>query len=407
MRKVLTNLIIVMVIIIILATSFFVWWYLEIQENKRIDAEAVTLKEDLTVEFGEKVRVSDFLANLNGTLLNDHDINTEQLGEITVTFDFINIKNKKRTAQFKINIIDVTKPKIFSGASYTVTTGYNKDLTQVLLSGDDIDDNPIRKIEGQYDFNVAGDYNLTYIVRDSSGNETKKDFILHVVEPIEPSEQLEPPAVVEPIYFDDIFQEHKNDKTKIGIDVSKWQGEINWEDVKNAGVEFAIIRVGYQTDYDGEYVVDPYFISNIEGAKAQGIPVGVYFYSYAKTVEQAVEQAEWVKEQINGYEIDLPITFDWESWNSFNKTGMSFYKINKVANTFLLSLEQAGYKGMLYSSKNYLEKIWYPTEYDVWLAHYTSKTNYQGKYHIWQRCDTGRVNGINGNVDINVMYLNK
>ena len=74
-----------------------------------------------------------------------------------------------------------------------------------------------------------------------------------------------------------------------------------------------MIRMGYQTKYDGEYVVDPYFVSNIEGVKSQGIPVGIYFYSYAKNVKQAKEQAEWVKENLKDYKIDLPVAFDWES----------------------------------------------------------------------------------------------
>ena len=404
MRKTILILIILLIILVILSTCIFVWSYFELQENKRLDAESVTLKENRTIEFGKKAKVSDFIANLNGTLINDYKINTEVLGDIQVSLDYINIKNKKRTYKFTITTIDTTDPQIFSGSSYTVEIGYSKDLTQVLTSGDDIDDNPIRKIEGEYNFDVAGDYNLTYIVTDSSGNETRKNFVLHVKEP---SDAPITTPIVEPIYLDDIIQEHKNEKTKIGIDVSKWQGEINWEEVKNSGVEFAIIRVGYQTDYDGEYMVDPYFIANIQGAKSVGLPVGIYFYSYAKTVEQAEEQAEWVKEQLKDYKINLPIAFDWESWNSFNKTGMSFYKINKVANTFLDTLEKSGYEGMLYGSKNYLEEIWYPTKHEIWLAHYTSKTTYEGEYSIWQRCDTGRVNGINTNVDINIMYLDE
>ena len=165
-----------------------------------------------------------------------------------------------------------------------------------------------------------------------------------------------------------------------------------------------MIRMGYQTDYDGECKVDPYFIANITGAKEAGLPVGLYFYSYAKNVNQAKEQAEWVKENIKKYEIDLPIAFDWESWSSFNTTGMSFYTINKAANTFLDILKEAGYEGMLYSSKNYLEKIWYPTKYDIWLAQYNNKVTYEGEYSIWQMCDTGKIAGINEPVDIDIMY---
>lgn len=404
MKKILPIIIVLIIIIIIAVIGLCIWAYFEEQENKRIDAEAVTLKEDLTIEFGEKAKVSDFIENLNGTMLNDYDIDTEKLGDIAVSFDFINIKNKKRTANFNIRTVDVTAPKIFSGGSYTVQVGYNKNLTDVLLSGDDIDDNPTREIIGEYDFNTVGSYKLKYVVTDSSGNKTNRDFVLNVIEPPTTTTPAEPK---EPIYFDDILDNYKNEKTKIGIDVSKWQGEIDWEKVKNAGVEFAIIRMGYQTDYDGEYVIDPYFVANIEGAKSVNLPVGIYFYSYAKNVQQAKEQAEWVKEKLKDYQIDLPIAFDWESWNSFNTTGMSFYTINKSANTFLDILANSGYKGMLYGSKNYLEKIWYPTNHDTWLAHYTSQTNYQGKYTIWQMCDTGRVDGINGNVDIDIMYIDR
>lgn len=392
--------IILTILIIAIIAGICIWLYLNMKENQRIDVEAVTLSENLTIEFGKKAKVSDFIANLNGTLIDDYEIDTEYLGEKDFTFEFLNIKNKKRKATFSLTVVDKTKPQIFSGSSYTVEVGYEKKLEDVLLSGDNIDDNPSREIIGEYDFNTIGDYNLTYIVTDSSNNKTSKDFVLHVIE----KPTTSPNTTRKDNYLNDIINNYKTENTKIGIDVSKWQEEIDWEKVKNSGVEFAIIRVGYQTEYDGEYVVDPYFIQNIEGAKAVGLPVGIYFYSYAKTVEQATEQAEWVTEQLSDYEIDLPIAFDWESWTSFNTTGMSFYTINKVANTFLDKLTDNGYKAMLYGSSSYLKDIWYPSKYDTWLAHYTSKTNYDGDYFLWQMCDTGRVDGIDNYVDINIMY---
>ncbi len=387
------------VLLIIAIVGIFI--YFNIKENKRIDAEAVTLIENLNIEYGKKAKVSDFIQNLNGTLLNDYEINTENLGENQITFEYMNIKNKKRKYTFTITTIDTTKPQIFMGNSYTVKLGYNKNLTDVLLSGDDIDDNPKREIIGEYDVNTVGDYKLTYEVTDSSNNKASKDFILHVIE-----EKETKPVKTTPknTYIEDVIKNYKTEKTQIGIDVSKWQEEIEWQKVKESGVEFAIIRVGYQTEYDGEYVVDPYFVQNIKGAKDAGLPVGIYFYSYAKNVEQATEQAEWVTEQLKEYEIDLPIAFDWESWTSFNTTGMSFNTINKVANTFLETIEKNGYKGMLYGSKTYLQDIWYPTKYDTWLAHYTNKTNYEGDYILWQMCDTGRIDGINNYVDIDIMY---
>ena len=389
------------IIILIIIITIGIWLYLNIKENKRIDAEAITLSENLTIEFGKKAKISDFIQNLNGTLLDDYEIDTEYLGQKDFTFEFLNIKNKKRKSTFTLTTIDKTKPQIFSGSSYTVEVGYEKKLEEVLLSGDNIDDNPTREIIGEYDFNTIGDYNLTYVVTDSSNNKTSKDFVLHVIE--KPTTPKKPNR--KDNYLNDIINNYKTENTKIGIDVSKWQEEINWEKVKNSGVEFAIIRVGYQTEYDGENVIDPYFKQNIEGAKAVGLPVGIYFYSYAKTIAQATEQAEWVTEQLSDYKIDLPIAFDWESWTSFNTTGMSFYTINKVANTFLDKITDNGYKAMLYGSSSYLKDIWYPSKYDTWLAHYTNKTNYDGDYFLWQMCDTGKVEGIDNYVDINIMYL--
>ncbi len=395
----------VILLIIILVAGIGVWLYIDEQENKRLDKEAITLKENMTIEYGKKAKISDFIENINGSLIEDNEINTENLGEIKVTFDFKNIKNKKRKSEFVIKVVDVNAPKIFSGSSYSVEVGNNKDLTQVLLSADDIDDNPRREILGEYDFNTVGNYKLTYVVTDSSGNEAKQEFTLYVKEKTTTTNRPKPKT--ETLELSDVLNNYKTEKTKIGIDVSKWQGEINWQEVKEDGIEFAMIRVGYQTDYDGDYVEDPYFVANIEGAKAAGIPVGIYFYSYAKNVNQAIEQANWVKEHLKDYEIDLPVAFDWESWNSFNGAGMSLNTINKVANTFLDILEESGYKGMLYSSKTYLEKIWYPTNHETWLAQYNNKATYNGEYSIWQMSSIGRVKGIKGDVDIDVMYLEK
>lgn len=97
--------------------------------------------------------------------------------------------------------------------------------------------------------------------------------------------------------------------------------------------------------------------------------------------------------------------FDWESFTSFAKSKMSFYDINQVAKAFIERAESYGYEGALYSSKNYLEKIWYADEFEtVWLANYTSKTEYKGKYKFWQMCNTGKIDGINADVDIDIWY---
>ena len=103
--------------------------------------------------------------------------------------------------------------------------------------------------------------------------------------------------------------------------------------------------------------------------------------------------------------MDLPIAFDWENWSFYNEFNLSFFGLSNMADSFVKTVRDAGYEGMLYSSKNYLEDIWFKRDYPVWLAHYTTKTNYEGDYEFWQLCNNGRVAGINGDVDINIRYL--
>ena len=120
--------------------------------------------------------------------------------------------------------------------------------------------------------------------------------------------------------------------------------------------------------------------------------------------KRAREEAKWVIDQIKDYNITLPVVFDWEDWNDFNHHKVSFFELTKVAEEFLRTIEKKGYTGMLYSSKTYLENIWFETKYDVWLAHYTKNTDYKGKYKMWQVTNKGKVDGINTLVDINILY---
>jgi len=174
--------------------------------------------------------------------------------------------------------------------------------------------------------------------------------------------------------------------------------------VKNAGVEFVILRVGSTKGTKGDYFVDGKFKQNIKRANEVGMPVGIYFYSYATSKEKAIADANWILEQIKDYKVELPIAFDWENWSFYNDFNLSFFGLTDMANSFLDVFKEAGYEGMLYSSRNYLEQIWLKTDYPIWLAHYTYKTSYSGPYSYWQMCNDGRVDGIYGDVDINIRY---
>ena len=188
--------------------------------------------------------------------------------------------------------------------------------------------------------------------------------------------------------------------------MSKWQGNIDFKKVKESGAEFVYIRIGVQNGFDGELIVDPYFKNNLKNAKENNLKVGVYFFSYAKSKEDIEKQTKWIIEVLNNEKLDLEVVFDWENWSYFNLLNLSFIDLNEMNTLFEEKMNEAGYKTMLYGSKNYLEKVWDTIDKEVWLAHYTSKTNYNGKYKLWQICDNGKINGINGYVDIDIMYNN-
>lgn len=392
---------IIVFVILLLAVilSYLLYSYLRLKFAKI----EVILVDDLTLEFNEKKHVSSYIESINGKIMDDYVIDATELGSKEVAFTFINDDHIKVKYAYTVEVVDTVEPLIWLGSSYSVAVGSDINLTDKILCGDNYDNRPNCYIEGDYDLNTVGIYPLVFKAIDSSGNEESVAFDLNVYQP---SSTVSPPTSKTVTYFSDIVSKHKNESTKIGIDVSSWQGEIDFEKIKNAGVEFIIVRVGGTKGTNGAYFLDKQFKRNMEEANQYGIDVGIYFYSYSDSLEGAKKDAEWVIEQIRDYKVTLPIAFDWEEWAYFNDYNMSFFGLTHMADVFLSTIEASGYKGMLYSSKLYLEKVWLETDYDIWLAHYTEQTNYEGSYKIWQLCDNGKIDGIDGFVDINVMYIN-
>ena len=388
------------IIVIVLIGGFLTWHYLRV---KYANVELV-LKEDLDIEFLSDAKVSDFIESLNGKIIDDKKIDTTKVGNQEVVFKYINEDNIELECSYNINVVDVTPPLVWLNGTYNVNVGSEDTLADDILCGDDFDSNPTCEIVGDYNMDEAGSYDLVFKATDSSGNVTEKEFTLNVRVP-SGSSGPSSSGTRSRTEFADVIAEYKTENTEIGIDVSKWQGDIDFDALKSAGVEFVIIRVGTADGIDGEYLLDSKFKQNIEGANKAGIPVGIYFYSYANSKDRAIADAKWILKQIEDYQVDLPIAFDWENWSFYNEFNLSFFGLTDMANSFLSVVEDAGYEGMLYSSKTYLENIWLNTDYPVWLAHYTSKTNYAGTFSYWQLCNNGRVSGINGDVDINIRYL--
>lgn len=197
-------------------------------------------------------------------------------------------------------------------------------------------------------------------------------------------------------------------KSKAGIDVSKWNGEIDWDKVKNAGLEFAIVRAGYRGSVSGSLVQDPRFEENMRGAQAAGIPTGVYFFTQAINEVEAVEEASMVLELLRKYKVEFPVFIDTEGAGGNGRAdGLDVETRTLVCEAFCRTIENAGYTAGVYGSRN-----WYNNRletkrldnYFIWLAEYRSVPLYQGYYGMWQYTSKGKIDGINGNVDLNIYY---
>lgn len=199
--------------------------------------------------------------------------------------------------------------------------------------------------------------------------------------------------------------------SKVGIDVSKWNGDVDWDKVKNAGVEFAIIRAGYRGSVTGSLVEDPYFSANMRGAAASGMPVGVYFFTQAVNEVEAVEEASAVLQLIREYKLDYPVFIDTEGAGGNGRAdGLDVETRTLVCEAFCRTIENAGYEAGVYGSRNWYNRHLQTDrleKYCIWLAEYRSVPIYQGYYQMWQYTSKGSIDGISGNVDMNISYLGR
>lgn len=200
---------------------------------------------------------------------------------------------------------------------------------------------------------------------------------------------------------------------RIGIDVSRYQGNIDWAAVKGAGVDFAMLRLGYRGYGTGRMVLDTYFYQNLKEALANDIEVGVYFFSQAITPEEGAEEARFCLNALKDYPITYPIVFDWEPYprgTGARTEGLDDKILTQCAVAFCEEVEAAGYPAMIYSNLTYfylhfdLNQL---ANYPFWLAQYSSRPSFYYHFDIWQYGDSGNVPGIDGKADLNIQFVPK
>ena len=210
------------------------------------------------------------------------------------------------------------------------------------------------------------------------------------------------------MYSFDTEGEISQSANSTGIDVSKWQGTVDWNAVKAAGIEFAIIRVGYRGSATGVLVEDPTFKQNIKGATAAGLKVGVYFFTQAITKAEAIEEASMALSLTAGYDLAFPIFIDTEigSGNA-RANGLDKTTRTEIVEAFCKTIQNGGQKAGIYASRN-----WYNDKLDtgklnnyfIWVAQYNTECTYTGHYDMWQYTESGKIPGVEKEVDLNIHY---
>lgn len=197
-------------------------------------------------------------------------------------------------------------------------------------------------------------------------------------------------------------------KSILGIDVSSHQSSVDWAQVKAAGIEFVMIRVGYRGYGTGEIRPDRLAAEHYAGARAAGLKVGAYFFSQAITVHEAVAEADYALQMIRDWELEMPLVFDWEPMGSDARTaGMDARLLTDCARAFCRMVRREGYTPMVYFNLSlsrellYLEEL---TDFDWWLARYGEAMDFDYRVTMWQYTSKGTVPGIEGNVDLNLWF---
>lgn len=362
--------------------------------------EELELVAQPTLEVYAHVTPELLITQTNGEVEAGEPIDTDTLGAHTTK---IRVRYEERRYETTVSyqVVDTTPPLILNnGADAIHKQGETFDLKDYIGYADNYDPNPTLTVEGTVDPETVGSYTLTATVTDHAGNAERFSLVVRVR-----STLPTPSDTAKRIPFTEFCAKYAGEQRAFGIDVSSWQGDVDFAAVRAAGCEFVILRIAACYRDINE---DKCFRKNFESAREAGLKVGIYLYTTANTEEKIREQTAWIVEMLAGAPLDFPVVFDWEDFSTFQEYGMSIHELNRLFDVFAEEMDAAGYGAMLYSSKNFLVNFWEDVSpRSVWLAHYVNETNYQGDYALWQATPRGRIDGIAHDVDFNIWYQDR
>lgn len=318
-------------------------------------------------------------------------------------------------------IVEHKRICIISGSAFILLAIIVTGVFIVLGGSDEVSSSDVKETKNQETTTAANETTTVENTEQTSVSETQTEE-----EANDPQtnnqmmDQADDGVTVDADNLDLVSNEYEVSGITYGIDVSKWQGTIDWNKVKAAGIEYAMIRVGYRTEGNGTICEDSYAQYNLQQAESAGIKVGVYFFSTAISTEEAQEEAAWVVDFISKYKITYPVVYNCEGFTESDSRMYSLSNADRtnIAMSFLSYIQDNGYTPMLYASTGELtnsakwdtDKI--SSKYKVWVAQYTeseftsdSKSSYNGTHAMWQYTNKGIIDGVTGSVDMNIAYF--
>ncbi len=370
-----------------------------------------TTPPDLKV-FSEEVRIDQDALYSEADVLSNISVDEGEIGfetDLDVVFPGIyhvdvhaeDDAGNRSFVSYKVIVKDKEAPVIFAtGDGAQIARGDVFDIQEIIAYGDNADPDPVLEVEGKVNTNRNGDYPLHVTLRDASGNETEWDLTVSVVSRPEYEDEYDHEEVYP---FAEFIEDYRAEGRSFGIDVSEWQGEIDFEKIMDEGCEFIMMRIGFSRN--GQLILDKSFRDNLAGAKSVGMPVGIYWYSHDKNEEEVRSIMRQIVSELGDTELELPIVFDWENFDHFQSYHMSFKDLEHLYNVFEREVTARGYQSMLYGSKYYLNLVWpHADRHPIWLAQYSDWPSYDKDYQIWQVLDWGQIDGIDWYADFDILF---
>ena len=398
-KKIIISIILIIIISLIISILFIFNFFKPV-------TTVINLSDNLTFQYDDEVYLYDTISIIDGNILTENYlINTDELGSKEIEISYKDSNKWKKTYKYSIDVVDKIAPLLSVGKNLYVGVG-NKDeeILKNAFWGDNCDREVDVKINGEYDLNTLGNYPVEIVASDDSGNKSSVNSTIHVYQPKNNNTNNNNTTTKQGIDINYFLKNYKTENTSIGLDISEFQVVTDFNAIKEAGIDFVILRIGFGPRSDYSFYTDNRFEEYYKGAKEAGLKVGAYYFSYATTVDEVDYEINYVLDMLKNKEIDLWVSYDWENWKDFKNAHMSFTDLNKMAKKFVKAMNDNGYKGMNYGSKAYLDEIWNLTGIDTWLAHYNKETSYNKPFNIWQITDEGKVPGISNLVDVDILF---